>query len=44
MIYHPDVNGCPRSFPLPYHRGRDIGPGLLKGLIRRFELPLDIFG
>jgi hypothetical protein len=44
MLYHPDINGQSRSFPIPYHRGRDLSPGILSGLIRRFELSRDIFG
>jgi len=26
-IFHPDVNGSPRSYPIPYHKGRDIQRG-----------------
>ena len=44
MIYHPDVNGQARSMPITYHKERDVGKGLLKAIIRRFELPADIFG
>jgi predicted RNA binding protein YcfA (HicA-like mRNA interferase family) len=44
MIYHPNIDGQKRSFPIPYHKGRDIQKGLLKSLIRRFNLPNDIFG
>ena len=44
MIYHPDVNGKPASMPLTWHKGRDVGKGLLQAVIRRFELPEDIFG
>lgn len=44
MIEHPSVNGKPVSFALPNHRGKDIGRGLLSGLIREFKLPRDIFG
>jgi predicted RNA binding protein YcfA (HicA-like mRNA interferase family) len=32
------------SFPVPYHKGRTLGKGLLAALIRRFSLPKDIFG
>jgi len=28
---------------MTYHKGRDIGKGMLKAIIRRFELPADIF-
>jgi predicted RNA binding protein YcfA (HicA-like mRNA interferase family) len=44
MIYHPNVEGQPRSFPIPYHKGHDVKPGLLKSLIKRFNLPKDFFG
>ena len=43
MIYHPDIDGQKRSCPITYHKGRDIGKGLLKAIIRRFNLPDDIF-
>jgi len=43
MVFHPDVQGQRRSFPLPYHRGREIQRGLLKALIRRFDLPANLF-
>lgn len=44
MIYHPNIEGQKRSFPVPYHRGKEIQRGLLKALIRRFNLPDDLFG
>jgi hypothetical protein len=44
MIFHPNIKGQKRSFPLPYHRGQEIQRGLLKALIRRFDLPNDLFG
>ena len=44
MIYHPDIDGHPRSCPVTYHKGKDVGKGLLKAIIRRFNLPPDIFG
>jgi predicted RNA binding protein YcfA (HicA-like mRNA interferase family) len=44
MIRHPDVNGQSASFPVPYHKGKDLQKGLLRALIRRFNLPNDIFG
>ena len=44
MIFHPDVNGRPASMPLTWHKGRDIGKGLLQAVIRRFGLPRDFFG
>ena len=44
MIYHRDVNGRPQSFPLTFHKGKDVGEGMLSAIIRRFDLPKDIFG
>jgi hypothetical protein len=44
MIYHPDVGGRAVSMPLTYHKGHDVQKGLLKAIIRRFDLPHDIFG
>jgi predicted RNA binding protein YcfA (HicA-like mRNA interferase family) len=44
MIEHPDVGGKRAAFPLPYHKGKDIKQGLLRALIRRFNLPRDLFG
>jgi predicted RNA binding protein YcfA (HicA-like mRNA interferase family) len=44
LLYHPDINGRKASFPIPYHKGRDIRKGILKAIIRRFNLPSDIFG
>ncbi|MBE2180070.1 MAG: type II toxin-antitoxin system HicA family toxin [Chthoniobacterales bacterium] len=41
LIYHPDTD---RAFTIPYHKGRTLGKGLLHKLIRRFDLPKDIFG
>jgi len=43
MIYHPNINGQKRSFPMTYHKRSDIGKGMLRAIIRRFELPNDIF-
>ncbi len=43
MVFHPSIDGQKRSFPLPYHRGKEIQRGLLKALIRRFNLPNDLF-
>jgi predicted RNA binding protein YcfA (HicA-like mRNA interferase family) len=42
-IYHPDVKGSPRSYPVPYHKGRDLQRGYIVGIIRRFELPDGVF-
>jgi predicted RNA binding protein YcfA (HicA-like mRNA interferase family) len=44
MIYHPDVDGRPQSFPMTFHRGRDVRPGMLSAIIRRFNLPKRFFG
>jgi predicted RNA binding protein YcfA (HicA-like mRNA interferase family) len=44
MIEHPDINGRRASFPVPYHKGRDLQKGILRALIRRFNLPHDVFG
>lgn len=44
MIFHPNIEGQKRSFPIPYHRGKELQRGLLKALIRRFNLPNDLFG
>lgn len=44
MIYHPDIGGQKRSIPITYHKGKDVGKGLLHAIIRRFDLPNNIFG
>lgn len=44
MIYHPDINGRAESIPLTWHKGHDVGKGLLKAIIRRFDLPKNFFG
>jgi predicted RNA binding protein YcfA (HicA-like mRNA interferase family) len=44
MIFHPNVNGRSECYPITFHKGRDIGKGMLKAIIRRFQLPEDIFG
>ncbi|MFY9988588.1 MAG: type II toxin-antitoxin system HicA family toxin [Chthoniobacterales bacterium] len=43
MLSHPDVNGRAECIPVTNHKGRDVGKGLLKAVIRRFNLPGDIF-
>ena len=44
MVFHPNVEGHRRHYPLPYHGPKTrIGPGYQKDLIRIFELPSDIF-
>jgi predicted RNA binding protein YcfA (HicA-like mRNA interferase family) len=44
MIYHPDIDGRSESFPMTFHKGRDVRTGMLKAIIRRFKLPDRIFG
>lgn len=44
IIYHPDIDGKKVSYPIPYHRGHDMKKGYLKEIIKRFNLPVDIFG
>ncbi len=45
MIYHPDIKGNAKSFPITCHgNNTEIGKGMLKSIIRRFELPEKIFG
>ena len=40
MLYHPDIDGRPESFPLKCHgEGTEIGRGAIRGIIRRFKLP-----
>lgn len=39
MINHPDVDGKRASAPCPNHKGKDVSIGVLKSLIRRFNLP-----
>lgn len=44
MVFHPDVEGNKRQYPLPYHHAKTpIAPGMQKDLIRVFQLPQDIF-
>ncbi len=43
IIHHPDVNGRSAIYPLTFHKGQDVGKGMLKAIIRRFNLPNDIF-
>jgi len=40
MLYHPDINGRPRSFPVKCHGGGTIiGKSAISAIIRRFNLP-----
>lgn len=44
MIVHPDIDGNMRHYPLPYHGPKTpVAWGMLKDLIRIFQLPSDIF-
>lgn len=45
ILFHPDIHGEYRQYPVPCHRESDIlKPGYLKSLIARFDLPHDFFG
>lgn len=40
IIYHPDINGRPESFPVKYHGpGTELRKGVISAIIRRFDLP-----
>jgi hypothetical protein len=40
MIYHPDVNGRPESFPVKCHgENTELSVGVISAIIRRFDLP-----
>jgi predicted RNA binding protein YcfA (HicA-like mRNA interferase family) len=44
MIWHPDIGGRAESFPLKHHGdSTEIRKGTLAALIRRFNLPREIF-
>lgn len=44
MIYHPDVNGRPESFAVKCHgEGTELRRGVISALIRRFNLPRELF-
>lgn len=44
MLVHPDVNGKKCSYPVTCHGGgTELRIGMLKAVIRRFDLPNDIF-
>lgn len=44
MLYHPDIDGVERHYPLPYHGGKTpIFPGYQKDIIRIFGLPEGFF-
>jgi len=43
MIYHPDINGRPESFPVRCHgENTELRKGVISGIIRRFNLPKDL--
>jgi predicted RNA binding protein YcfA (HicA-like mRNA interferase family) len=44
MIEHPDIDGKRACIPIPFHKGKDVSPGVLNSIIRRFGLPKDFFG
>lgn len=45
MLVHPSVSGSRKTYPLPYRGDKTrIRPGMLKDLIRKFDLPAAIFG
>jgi len=44
LIVHPDIDGRKESAPCPNHPGKTVSIGVLKSLIRRFNLPRGIFG
>ena len=44
MVFHPDVRGEKRHYPLPYHGDKTpIQPGMQRDVIRLFDLPADFF-
>lgn len=44
MIYHPNINGRAESYPFKYHgKNTELGRGTISAIIRRFNLPRDIF-
>lgn len=43
MIYHPNINGRPESFPVKYHgKNTEISKGAISDLMKRFDLPKDL--
>lgn len=43
MIYHPDIEGRPESFPVKCHgEGTELRKGVISAIIRRFRLPNDV--
>ncbi len=44
MIYHPDIDGRPTSFPIKCHNeGDDLKAYVVPDIIKRFKLPKDLF-
>jgi len=40
MIYHPDINGKPESYPVKCHgKNTELRVGVINAIIRRFNLP-----
>ena len=43
VIYHPDIKGRPRSYPVKFHgRNTELSKGVIADIVRRFELPRDL--
>ena len=43
VIYHPDINGQPKSIPVTCHgEGDEIKPGAIAGIRRRFNRPREV--
>jgi hypothetical protein len=43
IIFHPDINGRPESFPLKCHgQNTELRKGVISGIVRRFNLPRDL--
>ena len=44
QLFHPNIEGEERAYPLPYHNNKTaIPPFMLNAIIRKFQLPDDIF-
>lgn len=44
QVFHPNIDGEKKSYPLPFHgMNKDVHPGYLSAIIRRFKLPKRIF-
>jgi hypothetical protein len=43
MIYHPDINGRPQSYPVKCHKeSQELRKGVISAIIRRFSLPRNL--